>query len=124
MRQPGITPFSLYALQATEYAREKGEFDAFHRSAFRAYWAEGLDLGDLSVIRNVSESNGLDWAELGPILKEERYLSGVLAQMRDTSAMGIKSVPAFAVGRYAFSGAQPYDFFRSVAVRVLEERDS
>ena len=122
MIQPDITPYSLYALQATEYARERGSFDAFHRATFRAYWAEGRDLGNLDVIRDVAESAGLDWAELGPLLSDDRYEGAVLSQIRDASAMGIRSVPAFAIGRYAFSGAQPYEFFRRLTERVLNER--
>ncbi len=123
MRQPDITPYALYALQATEYAREQGVFDDFHRSMFQAYWAECRDIGNLEVVKDVVESNELDWEELGPMLEQDRYEAAVLSQMRDASAMGIKSVPAFAIGKYVFSGAQPYEFFRSVAVRVLNERE-
>ena len=123
MRQPDVTPYALYALQATEYAREHGSFEEFHRSAFRAYWAECRDIGSLDVVRVIAESNDLDWGELGPLLEEDRYEATVLSQMREASAMGIKSVPAFAIGKYVFSGAQPYEFFRSVAVRVLDERE-
>ena len=122
MRQPDITPYPLYALQATEYAREHGNFEAFHRSMFRTYWAECRDIGNLEVVRDVAESSDLDWEELGPMLEQDRYEAAVLSQMRDASAMGIQSVPAFAIGKYVFTGAQPYEFFRSVAVRVLDER--
>ena len=122
MRQPDITPYPLYALQATEYAREQGGFEAFHQSMFRTYWAECRDIGNLDVVKDVVESNGLDWGELGPMLEQDRYEAAVLSQMRDASAMGIQSVPAFAIGKYVFTGAQPYEFFRSVAERVLDER--
>ncbi len=122
MRQPDITPYPLYALQATEYAREQGIFESFHRSMFRAYWAECRDIGSLEVVRDVVETNELDWDELGPMLEKDHYETAVLSQMQDASAIGIQSVPAFAIGKYVFSGAQPYEFFRSVAVRVLNER--
>ena len=122
MCQPDITPYALYALQATEYAREQGSFDAFHHSMFKAYWAEGRDIGNLEVVKDVVVSNGLDWSELGPMLEADSYESAVLSQMADASAIGIQSVPAFAIGKYVFSGAQPYEFFKSVAARVLHER--
>ncbi len=70
MRQPDVTPYALYALQATEYAREHGSFEEFHRSAFRAYWAECRDIGSLDVVRVIAESNDLDWGELGPLLQK------------------------------------------------------
>ena len=43
--------YTMYALEATEYAGEQRQFDPFHRGLYQAYWEKGSDLGDLEVIR-------------------------------------------------------------------------
>ena len=122
MRQPDITPYSLYALQATEYAQEQDRFDQFHRAAFRAYWVDRQNLGDLGVVRQISEAVDLDWDVLGPLLVDEHYMEAVLSQYQQAYSIGVNGIPAFAIGKYVFSGARPYEFFQSVVERVLNEQ--
>jgi predicted DsbA family dithiol-disulfide isomerase len=38
------------ALQAAEFSRDQGRFDAFHDALLQAYFAAGLDIGDREVI--------------------------------------------------------------------------
>ena len=50
MRPPSVTPNTAYILEATEYAQQQGRFLEFHHAAYKAYWEDGKDLGDLAVI--------------------------------------------------------------------------
>ena len=122
MRRSGLIPRTRPAMEATEYAKERGQFDAFHRALFKAYWEEGKDLGDLATLLQEAERVGLDGPGLGRALQENRYTGLVEEQVQFARQAGITGIPAFIVDRYLFTGAQPYSFFKQVMERVLEER--
>ena len=56
MRPPLVTPNTMFALEATEYAQQHGKFLEFHHAAYKAYWEDGQDLGDLAVIEQVAST--------------------------------------------------------------------
>lgn len=121
MRRPSLTPFTMPSLEATEYAREVGMDEAFFGQAMKAYWEEGVDLGDMAVIESLAKSSGLDWAVLRPRLESGHYRDQVLAQHREAVSLGIRGIPAFLIGNLLFTGAQPYEVFKRVVNRVLSD---
>ena len=121
MRPPTKTPYTLYALEATEYAKEQGRFEPFHRLMYRAVWEHGKDIGDLEVIREAAEEVGLDWPELEGKLESRHYEAAVMEQYKQAREIGIEGVPGFVVGNYMFTGAQPYHVFQEVMNKVIDE---
>ena len=121
MNRPPLTPYTRLALEATEHAKERGAFDPFHRAAYHAFWAEGVDLGDVQVLVELGKQVGLDPEGLEEALVERRYETQVLAQYKEAQGMGIQGIPSFLVGRYLFSGAQPYPLFQKVVRTALAE---
>jgi len=119
MRPPLKTPYTMYALEATEYAKNHGKFEPFHRLMYKAVWEDGKDIGDLAVIQEAAEESGLDWAELKDRLESRQYEKIVMEQYQQAMDMGIEGVPGFVVGNFMFTGAQPYDVFQEVVNRVL-----
>lgn len=122
MRRPSKIAYSVYALQASEYAKEVGRFDAFHLGMYKAYWERGEDIGDLDVIRHVAEDCGMDWSELGPRLESDKYEIQVSSQYTDAMNLGIQGIPGFLIDKYLFTGARPYEVFKAVMAKVLAER--
>jgi predicted DsbA family dithiol-disulfide isomerase len=45
----------------------------------------------------------------------------VQQQYQEALAHGINGIPAFTIGKYLFTGAHPYEFFKQVMDKVLEE---
>ena len=123
MRRPSLTPFTLSSLEATEYAREVGMDEAFFGKTMKAYWEEGVDLGDMGVLESLAKSSGLDWGVLRPRLESGHYREQVLAQHREAVGLGIRGIPAFLIGNLLFTGAQPYEVFKEVIERVLSEAE-
>src|SRR3954454_3925709 len=68
-------PNSRRALALAEYAREEGRFEEVHRALFRAYWAEGLDIGSDEVLLGVAADAGLDPAEAAGRLDDPALLA-------------------------------------------------
>ncbi len=125
MRRASITPFTRPAMAAGEYAKEHGKFDDYHRRLFKAYWEDGKNLGDISVLKEEAERVDLDSKDLGQALEEGRYDAEVEHQVRFAHEVGITGIPAFIVdSKYLFTGAQPYQFFKQVVDQVIEERES
>ena len=118
MRRAPITPYTLYALEATEYAQQQGRFYDFHLAAYKAYWEDARDLGDKEVIRDIALKTGLDWQELSERLESGYYRATVLGQYRQAVELGIRGVPAFLIGNVLFTGAQPYDVFKMAIARA------
>ena len=121
MRRPSLTPYTMTSLEATEYAREVGMDEAFFNNTMQAYWEEGVDLGNKSVLETLATRSGLDWAVLQPRLESGHYREQVLAQHREAVSLGIGGIPAFLIGNMLFTGAQPYEVFKRVIDRVLSE---
>jgi len=104
---------SRKALEAADYARDPGRFDAFHHAVFRSYFTDVQDIGSAEVLRAVAESVGLNAAGLQKALDEGRYLPRITAVSREASACGFSGVPTFVIAHHAtIVGAQPLEVFR------------
>jgi predicted DsbA family dithiol-disulfide isomerase len=62
------------AHEATEYAREHGKGNEFHRVVFRKVYAEGGDPSQWDVLRSAAEEAGLDAEEMQGMWKAESTL--------------------------------------------------
>jgi len=120
MSRPSKTPYSLPSLEATEYAKEHGKFDQFHRLCYQALWEEGKDLEDFEVLKSIARECSLDWPELEDRLKTEYYRSEIMQQYLQGKQLGFQGIPGFIIGNNGFTGAAPYDLFRSAAQRASE----
>ena len=123
MKRASITPYTMYALEATEYAQEQGLFDDFHLAAYKAYWEDGKNLGDIAVIEELASKCGLNWPELSERLYSGYYRETVMSQFQQAVNLGIRGIPAFIVGNQLFTGAQPYDIFKLAMARAQESME-
>jgi predicted DsbA family dithiol-disulfide isomerase len=132
LRLPPVQPRSRKALEAAEFARDQGDFEAMHNALFRAFFEEGQDLNDTGVLLEVGVSVGLDRESLRTALDEGRYTDTVLADERLASELGVQAVPTMLVGRAGesleaaevVSGAHPYEYVRAAVERALRGEGS
>lgn len=109
------TPNSRRALEASEYAREQGKHEPFHRAVFQRFYGEGKDLEDWAVLRDAATELGLDPDALQAATETGRYRPVVDAHIQAAHRVGITGVPAYILGdRYLVMGAQPYQVFQQV----------
>ncbi len=64
---------SRLALAASEFAKDKGNFHAFHDAVFRAYFNQGKDIGNLEIILDIAQGNGINREELKKVLDKNLY---------------------------------------------------
>ncbi len=113
------TPSSRRALEASEYAREQGRHEAFHRAVFERYYGQGKELEAWSVLHEAAREVGLDAAAMQAATESGRYSQVVDEHIRHAHSLGISGVPAYVLGdRYLIMGAQPYDVFQQVMAEL------
>ena len=114
-------PNSRLALYISEFMRKKGKFDEFHELVFDKYWKEGEDIGDLSLLLELSESIGLNRNEILNFIKSDEPLNMLRKTQLELRRYGINGVPTFIIGDRIIVGVQPYEVFKKVIKKVLEE---
>jgi predicted DsbA family dithiol-disulfide isomerase len=107
------------ALQAAEFAREQGRFDAMHLGLLKAYWDEGKNVSDLAVLREVASKAGVDVPGMEAAVAADRFGDYLDARRAEAEELGINGIPAHVIAdRYLVMGAQPYDLFERVMAKV------
>jgi len=114
------------ALQAAEFAREQGRFDALHHELLTSYWDEGRDVSDMTVLREVAAHAGVDVPGMEAAVKADRFGDYLDARRHEAEELGINGIPAHVIGdRYLVMGAQPYDLFERVMAKLgVPRRDA
>lgn len=112
-------PNSKRALVLAEIAREQGRFEEVHRRLFRAYWAEGRDIGSDEVLLAVAADAGLDPDACAARLADPDLIRLVEEQTQVAIGHGAGGVPAWAIDESVLvPGAQPHEVFERVLTRL------
>ncbi|MDE3096943.1 MAG: DsbA family oxidoreductase [Chloroflexota bacterium] len=120
LRMPAVIANSHLALEAAEFAREHGGFEAYHQALFRAYFEEGRDIGDGETLCELAREAGVDDQGLRQALADERYAVRIDAMTRAAREDEVVSTPTFIFsGGFRLVGAQDYEVFESVTRRLL-----
>lgn len=126
LRLPPLQPRSRKALEAAEFARAQGHFDAMHNALFRAFFEEGRDIGSVDILLEIGAEQGLDVATLAQALARGHYTETVLADEALAKRLGVQGVPMMLLRQAGqsleqsrgLSGAQPYEAIRA-ALRLV-----
>jgi len=111
------------ALQAAEFAREQGRFEAMHEELMKAYWDEGRDVSDMAVLRDIAARAGVDIDGMEAAVTEDRFGDYLDARRSEAEELGINGIPAHVIAdRYLVMGAQPYDLFERVMAKIAVPR--
>nr|WP_290221255.1 DsbA family oxidoreductase [Trichocoleus desertorum] len=132
LRLPPVQPRSRKALEAAEFARDRGCFEAMHHALFRAFFEDGLDLNNIDILLEVGASVGLDRDALHIALEAGQYTERVVSEQSLAHKLNISGVPALLIHQtdeplekvVLLSGAQPYETVRTVVERVRHKARS
>ncbi len=124
MRPPAVLTNSRAALAATEFARESGRDEALEERIYRAYFSEGLNIGDPAVVARLGSEAGLDSAEVADAIKSPKYEMRLKNNSLAAHQRGVNGVPTFFIGEYPLVGAQSPDAMRSILKRATERFDN
>lgn len=100
---------SRMAQELGKWAEAQGLGHAFHLAAFKAYFADGLNIHQTDILAGIAESVGLDPAVAASVLADRRYREAVDADWARARDAGIHVVPTFALNGDLLEGAVPYE---------------
>jgi len=133
IRMPAVRPRSRKALEAARFALEAGAFDAMHMTLFKAFFEDGLDIGDVDILIDIGSTVGLDPEALDEALREDRFASAVQEDEDFAKQLGISSVPFIVLSRdpavgeetppppIALRGAAPIAHFEAAVQRLFPD---
>ena len=112
---------SRLAIEAAEYARDKGLHSTFSEKIFQAYFTYGLNIGELEVILDLVSATGLDREEARRAISDGTYAPRLIQIAKEANRRRIDSVPTFIINdHHQLVGAQPEESFRKL-FRQLEQ---
>jgi predicted DsbA family dithiol-disulfide isomerase len=120
MKQPETLSNSRLALEAAEFAKSVGKDEAFEERVYRAYFQEGLNIGDQRVLVNLGADVGIDRDEMNLALESNRYTLTLQNNAYVAHEREVNGVPTFFIGEYPLVGAQSEDVMRRVLKRAGE----
>ena len=113
------------AHRLTKMAMEKGGTamaDQMAERLYKAYFAEGVDVGDQEVLVKLGNEVGLDPADIRAMLECKDYSEQVSLDERQAQMNRISSVPCFIIeDTVAVPGAMPKEQFMEVIKKYFPE---
>jgi predicted DsbA family dithiol-disulfide isomerase len=107
---------SRLAQELGKWAESKGRGKAYHDAVFRAYFAEGKNIGKTSELLALAGSLNLPEAEARKVLEERSFKELVDGDWQRSYRMGVNAVPTFLVGRQFLVGAVPYETLEKLLI--------
>ena len=109
---------SRMAQELGKFAEQEGKGDDFHHSVFRAYFADGLNIGLPSALADISAKVGLGAESVQEVLEKRLFKEAVDKDWTRSYQKGVTAVPTFMMNGMALAGAQPYEKL----VKMMEDQ--
>lgn len=114
------TPNTINAHRLLRWAAESGRQHAVAERLFMAYWHDGLDVGQTSVLVKIAIDCQLDSVEIGRRFSGDADLDRVWTEIEAAFELGITGVPTFIIAnRFAVVGAQPPEVLVGALTRAM-----
>lgn len=124
-----ISPNTLDAHRLLRWAMIEGSHvqSRVAVALFKAYFEEGRNVGDRTVLLDIAEQSGMDRAVVTALFSAGADVDSVKEEIGMARDMGVTGVPCFIIdNKYAVMGAQSVDVltnaFREIAALKAQER--
>lgn len=112
------TPNTLNAHRLIHWAGIEDRQEEIVNALFAANFREGRDIGDMDVLADIADANGMDASVVRRLLQSDADVEMIRQRDAHSREMGVTSVPTFVVaGQHAVPGAQPPELW----VKVIDE---
>ena len=113
------TPNSIDAHRLIHWAGIEGKQNAVVDRLFKAYFKEGRDISEHSVLKRIAGAVGMDGDAIGRLLETDADLQDLRDRDAHARMRGVQGVPCFILANeYAVSGAQPTEFWENVIADI------
>ena len=100
---------SRLAQELGKWADTQPGGEAIHDALYRAYFVDGVNVGDVEALLKVAAAIGLDVEVTREVLESRSFSDAVDEDWAKSRQYGVTGVPTFIAGRQGVVGAQPYE---------------
>ncbi len=100
---------SRLAQELGKLAEKKGVGEQYHMAAFKAYFADGWNIGLDSSLVELGTSIGLSEVDVKDVLEKRTFKKAVDEDWNRSYQKGVTAVPTFRLNGMSLVGAQPYE---------------
>jgi predicted DsbA family dithiol-disulfide isomerase len=100
---------SRLAQELAKWADSQPGFEAIHDALYKAYFADGRNIGDPDVLLDIARSVGLPADAAREVLTNRTFKDAIDADWEKARRYGITGVPSFIAANYKLVGAHPYE---------------
>ena len=115
---------SRIAQEIGTWAETQDGGDAIHDKFFEAYFVEGRNVGNTSVILDVVNQTGLHTEEAYSVIKERRFKDAVDRDWSKSHQYGVTGVPTFIAAGKGLVGAQPVEALEHLMLEIGAKKRS
>lgn len=116
------TPNTINAHRLIHWAGLEGRQTAIVSRLFKAYFEEGRDIGDLSVLLDIAEGAGMDRAMTERLFASDADAEDIRARDAHARERGVTGVPTFVLAnQHVLPGAQPPELWAQVISEISEK---
>lgn len=114
------TPNTVDAHRLIHWAGIEGRQTAIVSALFRAYFKEGRNIGDPSVLADIAAGAGMDHTMVLRLLQSDADIDEVVAKDNVAREAGVNGVPTFVIAdQHVAVGAQPAELWQQVIDEML-----
>jgi len=115
-----MTYNSRLAQEVGLWAETKGKGHSFHMEAFQAYFVDGRNIAEKTVLMDLMERCGLDLKDGESVVDGRDFLNAVDSDWALSRQAGITAVPTFRLGLDKLVGAQPYETLQRLVEKYID----
>ena len=107
------------AQELFKWADTQGQGEEFHDAIFKAYFAEGLNIAEPSVLLDVTETAGLSRENARSVIAQRPFSQAVDDDWAMCEEREIMIAPTYIINEKRLAGSQPYHRLASLVERNL-----
>ncbi|WP_349408892.1 DsbA family protein [Pseudalkalibacillus sp. SCS-8] len=123
MNFPPVQPRTQLAFEGFQYAKENGKANEYNHRMLKAFFVEGMDLGDIDVLVKLAEEVGLDPDGYREAVESRKYRESHQAALAEAAQRDIRAVPTFFIGERKLQGLYPADRLAQIIDNELAKNE-
>jgi len=118
------TPNTIDAHRLILWAGIEGKQNVVVDRLFKAYFKEGRDISEHSVLVRIASAAGMDGDAVRTLLKGDANIEDIRKRDAKSRESGVQGVPCFVIdNHYVVSGAQPIEMWEQVIKEITEKTE-